>query len=425
MPPLGVGSEVEQILSLSVASRSRSSRRPTPGVRAALSRSGPRRVSWLILWIWDAIWALVHTPGGGYSWHYFDLAARLITGSGPSAGLHVYAAHPELQMGPLAMLAAVPLRAIDPALSYVLAPALLTLTGPALLAMLVRAREGAHGRISPTMLLLTGLFALPVWTEVTTHYAHLDDVLAMALGLAALVSSRRNAPVMTGVLLAGAVDAKPWALGFCAVLLALTPRARVVAGLVAAAGIMVVWLPFLLADPGTLSLTHFTIDNVDDSSLRALGVSSSATPPWDRPAQALLGAAAAAAAIRRGRWPLALLMVLAVRLLLDPETYPYYSSTLVLAAAAADLLTGHRRLPLWTAAGASWYAANELLLPFAPAEGLGFLRAAFCLALVGAALIPLQTDTKVAPGDVAPEVAAVKSRDVVRDDLDGVRVVRT
>ncbi len=87
-------------------------------------------------------------------------------------------------MGPLAMLAAVPLRAIDPALSYVLAPALLTLTGPALLAMLVRAREGAHGRISPMMLLLTGLFALPVWTEVTTHYAHLDDVLAMALGLA-------------------------------------------------------------------------------------------------------------------------------------------------------------------------------------------------------------------------------------------------
>jgi len=221
---------------------------------------------------------LVHTPGGGYSWHYFDLAARLITGSGPSAGLHVYAAHPELQMGPLAMLAAVPLRAIDPALSYVLAPALLTLTGPVLLAMLVRAREGAHGRISSTMLLLTGLFALPVWTEVTTHYAHLDDVLAMAFGLAALVSSRRNAPVMTGVLLAGAVDAKPWALGFCAVLLALTPRARVVAGLVAAAGIMVVWLPFLLADPGTLSLTHFTIDNVDDSSLRALGVSSSATP---------------------------------------------------------------------------------------------------------------------------------------------------
>ena len=118
-------------------------------------------------------------------------------------------------------------------------------------------------------------------------------------------------------------------------------------------------------------------------------------------------------------------MVLAVRLLLDPETYPYYSSTLVLAAAAADLLTDHRRLPLWTAACASWYAANELLLPFAPAEGLGFLRAAFCLTLVGAALIPPQADTEVAPGVVEPEVAAVKSMEVVRDDLDGVRVVRT
>jgi hypothetical protein len=380
-------------VSVSVASRPRSADQPAMRSQRGAGGDRPRRAIWLGLWAWAALWALVHAPGGGFSWHYFDLAARLITGTGPAAGLHVYAAHPELQMGPLAMLAAIPLRAIAPGLGYVVAPALLTLTGPALLAVLVRAREAAHGPISRPMLLLTGVFTLPVWAEVTTHYAHLDDVLAMAFGLAALVASRRNAPVWTGLLLAGAVDAKPWALGFGALLLVLAPPTRRLAAMVAAAGIAVVWLPFLLADPATLSLTHFTIDNVDDSALRALGVNTGSTPSWDRPAQLMLGAAAGVAAIRRGRWPLVLLMVLAVRLLLDPETYPYYSSSLVLAAAAADLLSGHRRLPLWTAACASWYTANELLLPFAPATALGVLRAAFCLALIAAALVRPRSTT--------------------------------
>ena len=355
----------------------------------------------MFLWIWTGLWGLLRMRSGGYSWHYFDLAARLITGSGHSDGLHVYAAHPELQMGPLAMLAAVPIRAIDPAAGDVWAPALLTLTGPMLLWVLVRAREAAHGPVSQVMLFMTGLFALPVWTEVTTHYAHLDDVLAMAFGIAALVAARRGAPVLTGLLLAGAVDAKPWALGFGALLLVLTSRDRVVAAGVAAVGILVAWLPFLLADPATLSLTHFTIDNVDDSALRALGVNTASTPAWDRPAQLLLGVAAAAGAIMRGRWPLVLLAVLAARMLLDPGTYPYYSSSLVLAAAAADLLSGHRRLPLWTAATAAWYAINETLVGLASPHALGLLRAAFCLALLGAVVLWPREDVDDAPSNSA------------------------
>lgn len=353
-------------------------------LRAATQRPGWRRTGWVILSVWTTLWALIHAPGGGYSWHYFSQAARIITGSGPGTGLHIYAAHPELQMGPLTMLAAIPLRAISPSLGNLIAPALLTLSGPALLWVLVRAREARTGPISPTMLMLTGLFALPVWTEVTTHYAHLDDVLAMTFGIAALIAARNERPVLTGLLLAAAVDSKPWALGFCLLLLTLNRSARLVGAVVTAVAIAVAWLPFILADPGTLSLTHFRIDNVDDSALRALGVHTASTPGWDRPAQFLLGAAAALLAIRRRRTSLVLLMVVAGRLLLDPETYPYYTSGLVIAAAAADLLTQHRRLPLWTAACALWYMINELLLPVAPAAALGGVRAAFCLALMAA-----------------------------------------
>ena len=302
-----------------------------------------------------------------------------------------------LQMGPLAMLAAVPIRALDPSAGRLAAPTLLTLTGPILLWALVRAREAVHGPVSQVMLLLTGVFLLPVWTEVTTHYAHLDDVLAMAFGLAALLSASRGRPLATGLLLAGAVDSKPWALGFLALLLVLPARERISAAAVASIGVALAWLPFVLTDPATLALTHFTIPNVHDSALRVLGYTGSATPWWDRPAQLLLGAAAAYGAIRRGRWPLALLTVLAVRLLLDPETYSYYSSSLLLAAAAADLLTAHRRLPLWTASAATWFALDATLSGWAPPHALGVIRAAFCLALLAAALLSPREELREAP----------------------------
>jgi hypothetical protein len=362
--------------------------RPTPPLpRVDGSARRARRRIWWVLWAWTGLWALVHTPGGGYSWHYFSLAARLLTGSGPSSGLHIYSAHPELQIGPLAMVVAVPIRAVNPALGYFVAPLLLTATGPLLLAGLVRARDQLVDHTSPLLLLSTGVLLLPVWTEVTTHYAHLDDVLAMAFAAGAVVAARYGSAPATGLLLAAAIDSKPWAAGFVALLLVLPRHRRRAAAVVLALGVAAAWLPFALGDPGTLSLTHFSIDNVDDSALRALGVSSAGTPSWDRPAQLLLGLTAAWYALRRGRWQHVLLVVVAARLLLDPETYPYYTSGLVLAAAVADLLTTDRRLPLWTLGTASWYVVNELTLPFAPSAALGLLRLAVCAAILGAVTV--------------------------------------
>jgi hypothetical protein len=360
---------------------------PYPRVSVTGTARRSARKVWMVLWFWTAAWALVHTPGGGYSWHYFGTGARLLTGSGPSSGVHVYASHPELQMGPLAMLVAIPIRALSPAYGYAIAPALLTLTGPLLLALLIRAREHLGYRVTPTMLLSSGLLFLPVWTEVTTHYAHLDDVLAMSFGVGALLAAQRRSVWLTGILLAAAVDSKPWALSFAAVLLVLPAalRGRAVVG--AALCIAVAWLPFLLGDPGTLSLTHFSIDNVDDSALHALGVHDVGTPAWDRPAQLAVGVAVGIAAVRHGRWPLILLAGVAARILLDPQTYPYYTSGLVLAALTADLLTPSRRLPLWTAACTGWYAANEILVGHVSPGFLGLIRLGTCAALLLAAAL--------------------------------------
>jgi hypothetical protein len=347
----------------------------------AIERRTRRRI-WSVLWAWTGFWALVHTPGGGYSWHYFSLAARLLAGSGPSSGLHVYGAHPELQIGPLAMVVAVPIRAINPALGTFIAPLLLTATGPLLLAGLVRARDRFVEHTSPLLLLSTGTLLLPVWTEVTTHYAHLDDVLAMGFAGGAVVAARYGSAAATGLLLAAAIDSKPWAAGFVVLLLVLPRHRRWAAAAVLALGVAAAWLPFVLGDPGTVSLTHFSIDNVDDSALRALGITSAGTPSWDRPAQLLLGVTAAWFALRRGRWQHVLLVVVAARLLLDPQTYPYYTSGLVLAAAVADLLSPGRRLPLWTLGTATWYVVNELALPVAPPEALGLLRLAVCAGIL-------------------------------------------
>ena len=72
-----------------------------------------------------------------------------------------------------------------------------------------------------------------------------------------------------------------------------------VLGAIALVVVALAWAPFVIADPGTLSATQFTIVNEPSSALRALGVSTPGTPSWDRPAQVLVGCALGVLAIRR------------------------------------------------------------------------------------------------------------------------------
>jgi len=191
------------------------------------------------------------------------------------------------------------------------------------------------------------------------------------------------------LLLAAAADSKPWALAFGVLLLALPAAQRRWSAVVFAGALALAWLPFLLADPRTLSsLGQFTIHTSASSALRALGVTSPGTPGWDRPAQLLLGAAVAFVAVRRGRWAAVPLAVLGARLLLDPATYPYYTAGLLVACAAVDLLTPDRRLPLWTAAAAGFYAVEELGTVALSPGTLGTVRACYCLAVLALLVVP-------------------------------------
>jgi hypothetical protein len=345
---------------------------------------------WALLTAWTGAWMVPHLWRPGVSWHFFDQGARLLfAGDAAGGGLHLYADHPRFQIGPLSFLIAEPLRLADPWHGRFVAVALMTASGPVLLwlaASLKLARAGTSSMIPQQRLTLAGLVFLPVWTELATHFAHLDDVLALTFGLLALHAVERERPLLGGILLGCAVDSKPWAAAFVCLIFVLPrhDRLRAAAAWIAAVG--AAWLPFLLSDPATVRAGAFTIPNAASSALRALGVAAPRTPTWDRPLQIVLGSALGWLAVRTGRWPAALFAVIAVRLLLDPGTYAYYTSGLVLAAVLVDLLLTTRRLPVFALGAATVvYAARATPLD---AQLLGQLRAAYCIVALLALYVP-------------------------------------
>jgi hypothetical protein len=329
---------------------------------------------------WSALWAGIHAHSAGQSWHFFAEGGRLLFSGGAAGGLHVYATHPVLQMGPLALAVSAVLNMLGTGTGRVVALVAMSATGLPLLAAVWRLVP-APERLRRGRLLTGGLVFLPVWTELTTHFGHLDDVLALSLSVAAVHAVSRRHPVWAGLALAAAADAKPWAAAFVVLLLALPRRDRWPALGAFVTGVAVAWLPFVAADPHTLMAARFVIPNDYSSALRVIGVNSAGTPWWDRSAQLALGLAGGYLAVRRGRWPAVILIVLAVRILLDPGVYAYYTSGVLLGTLMVDLLISRWRLPWTTAvAAALLYAARftHVLFPFTLHE-LGLLRTLFAI----------------------------------------------
>lgn len=370
------------------ATRFPATRVPAAESRVALARAALFRTlgrvawPWWVLWPWALAWVAFQAGMAGQSWHFFAQGGRLLFANAPGAGLQLYAAHPDLQIGPLTLAVSSVFRALGPGNGETTAIAAMSLTGPLMLAAVWRLVPAGERR-RRSRLLFAGLLFLPVWTELTTHFAHLDDLLALGFSVAALHAVDRRHPVWAGLALAAAVDAKPWAAAFVVLLLAL-PRRQWLAALAAfTGGIAVVWLPFLLADQRTLAVVHFTIPNNRSSALRVLGVMAARTPWWDRSAQLLLGMAGGAVAIRRGRWPAVLLVAVAARIMLDPGVYAYYTSGALLGTIVVDLVVTRWRLPWATATAAVLlYAARftHALIPF-NLHQLGILRLVFAVGL--------------------------------------------
>jgi hypothetical protein len=179
------------------------------------------------------------------------------------------------------------------------------------------------------------------------RWAHLDDVVAMALAVAAIRAVVARRAVWAGLALGAAVAAKPWAVGFLPLILVLD-RGRRAALTAALASVVVAWAPFVVADGATLRALRPTVPVSDDSGLHLFGYRGAFAPGWVRTAEMVAGPALALAAVLRRRWAGLFLLVFAARLAIDPQNLPYYIGSAVLAALVFDLLATRRLVP-WTA----------------------------------------------------------------------------
>ncbi len=375
--------------------------------RHARPRHTRRTAAAVAFTVWSVVWFVVLSRHGGVSWHYFAESGRLLDDFDSSTGgLHLYAARPDLQFGPVSVAAAMALMEFFGPFALVVAQMATAAAGVAALVLVrslaVDARPGARAAVD-RVLFAAALLFVPVWMDLAARFVHLDDVLALVLTLAGLLALRRSRPLVGMALLALAVDAKPWALPFVALVL-LVPQARRLRGLgVYAAVVAAAWVPFLAADPRSLGAAGFRIPVDPTSTLAALHLGADGTPGWVRAAQVLMGVALAVMAIRRGRWAAVLLLVVLARLVVDPGTHSYYAAGAVTGALLWDLAGSRSRWPWWTAVAAVAFFALRWVPQ--PEQTHGWVT--LVLFVVAAAQLAVRPASPRTPGTAPSRAEAV------------------
>jgi hypothetical protein len=222
---------------------------------------------------------------------------------------------------------------------------------------------------------------MALWAELAVTYAHADDVLALLFTTLGLRLLRADRPYPGALLLAFAVDCKPWAVMFVPLLLLAERRTMVRAAAIWVVTVAGAWLPFYLADRRTASIVSFRIPNEQSSSLRVLGVHGAMTPSWDRPVQLLLAVALGLVLMRRGRWSAVVVVAVAVRILLDPSTKSYYDAGLLVGTVLADVVLLAGPIPML-----SLSAVLVLYLPMFPLHAqhqlFGLMRTVYLLTVI-------------------------------------------
>ena len=302
------------------------------------------RRRWISLAVIAFIAFSAHLLVRDWSWHFLVEGVRALFSP---VGVQLYSLHPELQMGPLTfVLGAVFVLILPGHIGMIAGNAFMMVVG--LLAVQSTATlVPADDRDGARRWFIASALVLLVWAEVAVHWAHLDDAMALLGGVVALRLMRSGHPFFAALTVGLAIDFKPWAVPFAAVLLLAPWRRLVPAALILLATVGGVWGVFAVLDPAMISAAHFVIP-VDPGSTIGLFRLAANTPWWCRPAQLVGGAVLAAIAVKRGRWPAVLLIAIALRMLIDPVAKNYYDSGLVLAASVFDIITATGVLPLMT-----------------------------------------------------------------------------
>jgi hypothetical protein len=370
------------------ASASSSSSVAVDAPRTDLARLGllAVRYRWLLLVVAALLVSLRAVGHGHGDWDFFVDASRRLVGDGVATlpkpgGLHLYASYPDVVTGPLTLLL---VRATAPAGttgSYAIGVVLANLLAVVALAFLERTAV-LLDRARPATTLIAGLVVLVSWSELA-GYGHLDDAMALAAITAAFFGLGARRWLVVGLAIGLAIASKQWGVMFLplAFVLPAPGRWRALATSIAIGALA--WAPFVLAAPKMLAQRGLSQVVADDSVFGVFDYPRLQGPTWVRAAQIAGGLALVAVAVWRGRWPAAILVALAFRVLLDPATWTYYTAAVVLGACAWDLLGARRLIPAWTL-GAFFLLAEATVLVHDPVLR-GWLRVIACLL----ALLPL------------------------------------
>ena len=371
-----------------------------PGDGSLLDRVAP-----LLRWRYPMLvvaaygFCLQHLRGTGGDWSLFVLGSEVLFGthrpySPLPGGLHVYANYPQVQIGPLSLLLATPFRLLGRTEGRIAVVLLGTAVAPAVVFTLERAALAVRRHVDRRLVALTaffgGLIVVQAWSPLATIYARLDDVLLLAALASAVWAVAVRRPLLLGAMLGVGMSLKPWGIIGLPLVLALPRRDWWRAAGVAGVITVMAWLPFILGDGGTLSALRPQALTSPESVLALFGIPFADAPAWVRPVQFGASLVLGAVAVARGRWGAVLLVGVALRVGLDPEVFLYYSTGLMVAALAWDLLRSPRPLPAWTLAAFVLLDAAAIVVP--SARGLAILRLTITAAAVGIViLVPAPT----------------------------------
>lgn len=288
--------------------------------------------------------AVARTYDGAGDWSFFVSVARSV---GLSDALRVYELNPQSQTGPISLVL-VRLTALG---GWVGLTAVVSATG--IVTMLtIGAIARRHGARRSTLLVGGALVA--VWWSCLRWWGHVDDAVTLMAAVVAidLVERRRHLPA--AVVLGLSLAVKPWLV----FLLPITFRRgearlrdRMLGPVVSIVVGGVCWLPFLLASPhGTLASFRPAVGLTQSSILALFGVEQQDFGSPFRIAQLVLCTVVVVAALRRDRVAGVLLGAVAMRLVLDPGTFDYYTVGLVVGALLWDLGVSTAAVPWATIA---------------------------------------------------------------------------
>lgn len=330
---------------------------------------------------------------GANDWHYFTWGSDVLFGErrallvdalvfeAESTGLHLYAEHGFIQIGPPALLLAKLLQ-VGPGEGLYVAGAVVQLLGLVLVYLVDRAfrQDGSHAGVT---VLVAGAFVTVVWGSLT-HFTHLDDALALTSVAGAVLALTRDRWTTMGFLLGCAAATKPWAVvALALVLVAPTWAHRFRSALATVGVVLAFWGPFVVADLGTLAVGTYHLPAVPESPLAILGLADAAGSSLLRPGQFAIGLGVATFLVLRGRWELALVAGFTARLLFDPNVYSYYTAALVVSALVADLAVVRFRIPVFTSLVMATWLSVQIIDSTVVA---GWLRVISYIAVIALAL---------------------------------------